>query len=317
MRCALDPTAELRIWVPDSNVDFEAFRPPVVKGFSGQRSEVVQTYFVDVDKKNDQVTPIIDRALAAIAERSLPVPGSQPTTLRIEPARDLLDDLDEVLGAEAVPCAEVPALLKRLAPRWLPYQRLTGIELRTQLADLGVKVASTGSRYPVDPVTVREALARSPPPTSMTTASRVRSPTPGVSPVFRVCPGAGGGPNSPSLTSLSAAQPHDLRPNPASYEPNSPRRPSLRWNTPAPEDSHDHPITHRRTHRPGPVPPDRPGRTRLADLAPDPDRAVPLRPVPALPGQRQTPRRPVLAALPTVQGHRTPDPPRAPGLGLD
>ena len=65
-----------------------------------------------------------------------------------------------MLGAEAVPTADVPALLVRLAPQWAPYRALTGKALRDQLAALGVKVASTGNRWPLDPVTVRAALAR-------------------------------------------------------------------------------------------------------------------------------------------------------------
>jgi len=132
-----------------------------VKGFSGARSQMVQGYFLDVDKTNDQVSPIITRALAAIAERGHDLPGAQPAApARIEAARDLLEDLDEVLGAEAVPTADVPALLARLAPHWAPYRELTGKALRDQLAALGIKVPSTGNRWPLDPVTVREALAR-------------------------------------------------------------------------------------------------------------------------------------------------------------
>jgi len=130
----------------------------VVKGFSGARSEMVQGYFLDVDRNNDQVSPIITRALAAIAERGHDLPGAQPAAPpRIEAARDLLEDLDEVLGAEPVPTADVPALLARLAPQ---YQGLSGKALRDQLAALGIKVPSTGNRWPLDPVTIREALAR-------------------------------------------------------------------------------------------------------------------------------------------------------------
>jgi len=132
----------------------------VVKGFSGQRSEMVQGYFLDVDRTNDQVSPIIARALAVITDRGQRVPGSASTTPRIEAARDLLTDLDEVLGTEAVPTADVPALLVRLAPQWAPYRALSGKALRDQLAELGVKVPSTGNRWPLDPVTVRAALAR-------------------------------------------------------------------------------------------------------------------------------------------------------------
>lgn len=78
-----------------------------------------------------------------------------------EQPRDLLEDLDEVLDSETVPIADVPALLSRLAPRWAPYQRLTGKALVRRLADdHGVKVPSTGNRWPLDPATVRDALAR-------------------------------------------------------------------------------------------------------------------------------------------------------------
>src|SRR5690606_16807877 len=41
----------------------------VVKGFTGQRSEMVQAYFLSVSKGHDQVSPIIDRALAEISGR--------------------------------------------------------------------------------------------------------------------------------------------------------------------------------------------------------------------------------------------------------
>lgn len=132
----------------------------VVKGFTGARSEMVQAYFVDVAKGHDQVSPIIARSLAALAERGLPVPGSHAPPPQIQAARDLLADLDEVLGTEALPCANVPALLARLAPRWVPYRQLTGKELREQLDGLGVKVPSTGNRWPLDPLKVREALAK-------------------------------------------------------------------------------------------------------------------------------------------------------------
>jgi len=74
--------------------------------------------------------------------------------------RDLLEDVEEVLDTDPVPIAELPPLLRNLAPQWPAYKGLTGVELRTQLADLGVKVPATGNRWPVDPVAVREALAR-------------------------------------------------------------------------------------------------------------------------------------------------------------
>ncbi len=129
----------------------------LVKGFSGQRSEMVQAYFLSVDNKKDQVTPIIKRSLAAMDQR-----GARPLTIDAPPTatvRDLLEDLDEILGDEPVRAADLPALLSRLAPDWVPYRRLTGRSLRVELAKRGVKVASTGNVWPVDPAAVRRALA--------------------------------------------------------------------------------------------------------------------------------------------------------------
>jgi S-DNA-T family DNA segregation ATPase FtsK/SpoIIIE len=130
----------------------------IVKGFSGERSEILQWYFLDVSKENDQVTPLLERAMAAIKERGGSKPGSAPAQIE---ARDLLTDLDEVLRDEPVPVADVPALLKRLAPTWTPYQGMTGKSLRETLAkEHGVKVPSTGNRWPLDPATVRDAIVR-------------------------------------------------------------------------------------------------------------------------------------------------------------
>ncbi|MGB6165664.1 MAG: hypothetical protein WCF33_09100 [Pseudonocardiaceae bacterium] len=132
----------------------------VVKGFTGQRSEMIQAHFTSIAKGNDQVTSIIDRSLAAIAQRGDPLPGERSATLTIEAPRDLLEDLDEVLDTTPIPAADIPPLLARLAPGWAPYRRMTGKSLRAALDELGVKVPSTGNRYPVDPLTVRHTLAQ-------------------------------------------------------------------------------------------------------------------------------------------------------------
>jgi len=45
----------------------------------------------------------------------------------------------------------VPARLRDLAPNHEPYQGLTGVKLREVLErEYGIKVPSTGNRYPVD-----------------------------------------------------------------------------------------------------------------------------------------------------------------------
>lgn len=130
----------------------------VVKGFTGQRSEMIQAYFLSVDDKHDQVTRIIQRSLEAIKQRGVTLPDRTAASIA-EPARELLRDLDEVLGDTPVPAADVPALLSRLAPDWGPYRRMTGKEVIAELARQGVKVPSTNNRWPVDPLAVRQALA--------------------------------------------------------------------------------------------------------------------------------------------------------------
>jgi S-DNA-T family DNA segregation ATPase FtsK/SpoIIIE len=132
----------------------------VCKGFSGQRSDIVQVYFVAIGSGHDQITPIIKRALAAIADRGRGVPGAGQA--RPAPApRDLLADLDAVLAEDPVPIAGVPALLRRHAPGWGPYGSLNGKALRQLLAtEHDIQVPSTGNRYPLDPAAVRDAIAR-------------------------------------------------------------------------------------------------------------------------------------------------------------
>ena len=54
-------------------------------------------------------------------------------------------------------------MLRNLAPAWRPYKELNGAKLRKILtAEHGIKVPSTGNRWPLDPATVRRALAQRP-----------------------------------------------------------------------------------------------------------------------------------------------------------
>ena len=61
---------------------------------------------------------------------------------------------------QRVPAADVPARLRDLAPDHAPYRGLTGVKLREILErEYGIKVASTGNRYPVDPTKIRARIA--------------------------------------------------------------------------------------------------------------------------------------------------------------
>lgn len=135
----------------------------LVKGINGQRSQIVQVYFLSVDKtrpEGDQVTPIIERSLETIAKAGHGVLGTGVSRAELAEERDLLEDLDEVLGVDTLPSATVVRLLAGHAPNWLPYRGMTVAKLVQRLAEEGVKVPSTGNRWPLDPATVRAALAR-------------------------------------------------------------------------------------------------------------------------------------------------------------
>lgn len=131
----------------------------VVKGFTGERSEMVQVYFLDVERGQDQVTPIVDRAMAEVDRRG-GVPGSPPPLTAIE-SRNLLDDLAEVLdGDDRVRLADIPPRLRKLAPSWLPYRALTGVQLRERLAAEEVKTTNPGNVPTLDPADLRQAIAQ-------------------------------------------------------------------------------------------------------------------------------------------------------------
>lgn len=92
--------------------------------------------------------------------------GNPSSESPAEPPRDLLDDIGIVLGVatwsvDKVPAADIPARLRSLAPDWVPYRTINGLHIRQYLeTEHGVKVPTTGRRYPVDPVAIREAIAR-------------------------------------------------------------------------------------------------------------------------------------------------------------
>ena len=116
------------------------------KGFSGERTEMVQAHRVSGRKGDDQVTPLVKRALAAMAEQGRAVPGTERGPLAIV-SRDLLDDLAEVTAHRGgkVRVSELPDLLHNLAPSWTEYRGLTGVQLRKRLFAAGVATTNPGN----------------------------------------------------------------------------------------------------------------------------------------------------------------------------
>ena len=132
-------------------------------GVSQEQFEILKWYFiaVDDDKGFDAATDVIARAMADVASGTQ-VRANAKAAPAVE-VRDLLDDLVTVLDGrtEPVPTADIPPLLRKLAPKWKPYEALKGVTLREMLAEeFGIKVPSTGNRWPLDPESAREARRR-------------------------------------------------------------------------------------------------------------------------------------------------------------
>jgi len=133
----------------------------VVKGFSGERSEILQVYFISIDRDDsagDQMTPIIKRSLELIRRRGQGLPGSG-ARLPVE-ERDLLDDVyalmhDQYRKASA---ADMARWLKALAPHYGPYSSLNGVQLAEQLNELNVAVSQNKGVWSVYRDRVKEAI---------------------------------------------------------------------------------------------------------------------------------------------------------------
>jgi S-DNA-T family DNA segregation ATPase FtsK/SpoIIIE len=137
----------------------------ILTGATAERFEIVKWFYIEVDDDTgfDAAADIITRAPASI---HTVVAGPAGPAQSVPVVRDLLDDIATVLrvdraDAVKVPAADIPARLRSLAPDWMPHRSITGLEIRRYLeTEHGVKVATTGRRYPVDPAAIRDAIAR-------------------------------------------------------------------------------------------------------------------------------------------------------------
>jgi S-DNA-T family DNA segregation ATPase FtsK/SpoIIIE len=130
----------------------------LVTGVSESQFELLRWYFVEVDDDTgfDAAAEAIARAVAQVAPGT-PVEGGRPVPA-IE-ARDLLADLDGVLGLERVKLRDIVGLLRAAAPGWARYQKMTAAQLRKELAGLGVRVVTPGNVPQLDPADLRRAIA--------------------------------------------------------------------------------------------------------------------------------------------------------------
>ena len=68
-------------------------------------------------------------------------------------------DLGQVLGDDRAKLTDLPARLRKPAPGWGEYRTLTGVQLRDQLDDAGVRTTNVGNVPRLDPADVRRVLA--------------------------------------------------------------------------------------------------------------------------------------------------------------
>jgi S-DNA-T family DNA segregation ATPase FtsK/SpoIIIE len=133
----------------------------LVKGFASEsRSELVQVYRVSGRAENDQVTPLVQRALAELARQGRPVPGTEKGPLAIV-SRNLLDDLVMVLRSpDRLLVRDAVGLLRELAPSWGRYREMTATSLRADLLAEGVRTVNVSGTHYLDPADLRAVVAR-------------------------------------------------------------------------------------------------------------------------------------------------------------
>ena len=127
-------------------------------GVSDAQFELLKWHLVehDDDTGYDAAADVIARAVAQVAPGT-PVQGGRAVPA-LE-ARDLLDDLDEVLGDDRVKLRDLIGLLRRLAPAWSAYQKMTAAQLRKQLDGEGVRVVNSSGTPYLDPADMARAVA--------------------------------------------------------------------------------------------------------------------------------------------------------------
>jgi hypothetical protein len=141
----------------------------ILTGATAERFEIVKWFYIEADDDTgyDAAADIIARAMENLHPAiGGPIVHDQPDPAAAAVTRDLLDDIAAVLDvarrdAPKVPAADIPARLRTLAPEWAPYRTINGPQIRRYLeAEHGIKVPTTGRRYPVDPAAIRDAIVR-------------------------------------------------------------------------------------------------------------------------------------------------------------
>ncbi|GAA5135496.1 cell division protein FtsK [Pseudonocardia adelaidensis] len=132
----------------------------LLTGATDERFEILKWFYIEADDDTgyDAAAEVIERAMTYLEPGSTHV-GTAIAATRTQTERDIIADVAAVLGDAKVNVADVPPRLRKLAPDHPLYRSMSGVQLRAILAEHGVKVPSTGRRYPVDPAAIRARLA--------------------------------------------------------------------------------------------------------------------------------------------------------------
>ncbi len=129
----------------------------LITGVSDAQFELLRWYFVEVDDDTgyDAAADVIARAVSNVR------PGTAIDSMPVAAiaARDLLDDLDEVIGDDRVKLRDAVGLLRKLAPAWSRYQRKTAKQLAADLAAEGVRTVNSSGTPWLDPAELHRVLA--------------------------------------------------------------------------------------------------------------------------------------------------------------
>ena len=112
---------------------------------------------VDDDTGFDAAADVIARAVDTVA------PGMRLDAARRLAAiegRDLLDDLADVLGEDRIKLRDAVGLLRKHAPTWPPYQRMTAVKLGADLKAEGVRTVNTSGTQCLDPADLHQRPGR-------------------------------------------------------------------------------------------------------------------------------------------------------------
>jgi S-DNA-T family DNA segregation ATPase FtsK/SpoIIIE len=140
----------------------------ILTGATTERFEIVKWFYIEADDDTgyDAAADIIARAMAKLHPAVTGPARDGHAELPDIEGRNLLDDIATVVDAgrwdaPRVAAADIPARLRTLAPDWEPYRTINGPRIRRYLdIEHGIKVPTTGRKYPVDPADVRDAISR-------------------------------------------------------------------------------------------------------------------------------------------------------------